>query len=211
MARIRPLLFPILGLLILFLCGWFGGPQNPSDVATVAEAVKLRSHEPLLTTAPAILTHLGNAYVLLPLSGVIVVILYAVGQRRSASLIFLTVAGERLLLDGMKILVQRPRPELDSHPVLTHSFSFPSGHAANTMTVFVAIALFALPKRHRRWTVPVAIVLAAVIGATRPWLGVHWPTDIVGGWMLAYLSIAAALWAERNFSLKDKKRAGTAA
>lgn len=211
MARIPSFLMPVLALLILFLCGWIGGPQNSFDLGTVAQAVKLRSHDPLLTTAPALLTQLGNAYALLPLSGIIIVLLYAVGRRRSALLIFLTVAGERLLLDGLKILVQRPRPELDSHPVLTHSFSFPSGHAANTMTVFVAIALFALPERHRRWTVPVAIALAAVIGATRPWLGVHWPTDIVGGWMLAYLSIAAALWAERHFDLRDKKPAPTAA
>jgi undecaprenyl-diphosphatase len=103
----------------------------------------------------------------------------------------------------LKILIERPRPELDEHVVMTHSFSFPSGHAANTMTVFVAITLFALPKRHRFWSIPVAIALAASVAATRPWLGVHWPSDIVGGWMLAVLSISAALWAQQRFNLKD--------
>ena len=204
MKRPWPQFIPPLAALVLILAGWAGGPLNTYDLGIVAEAVKLRAHEPLLTTVPAVLTQIGAAYVLLPLAGVMIVLLYAVGRRRSALLLFLTVAGERLLLDGLKILIQRPRPELDAHPVLTHSFSFPSGHAANTMTVFVAIALFALPERYRSWTVPLAIALAALIGATRPWLGVHWPSDIIGGWMLAALSISAALWAEDRFDLKER-------
>ncbi|QIK96223.1 phosphatase PAP2 family protein [Sphingomonas sp. HDW15A] len=195
---------PVLAFLILLLAGWTGGPQNSADFAIVAEAAKLRSHDPLLTAAPALLTHLGDAYVLLPLSAAVAAILFAIGRRRSALLLFLTVAGERMLLDGVKILVGRPRPELDEHPVMTHSFSFPSGHAANTMTVFVAIALFALPERHRWWSVPTGIALAAMVAATRPWLGVHWPTDIIGGWMLAALSIWAALWAQERFRLTDR-------
>jgi undecaprenyl-diphosphatase len=169
----------------------------------VAEAAKLRAHDPLWTTAPAILTQFGSAFFLVPLSAAAIILLYFTGRRRSALLLFVTVAGERLLLDGLKILVERPRPELSEHPVMTHSFSFPSGHAANTMTVFVAIALFALPERYRFWTIPLAITLAAVVAATRPWLGVHWPTDIVGGWMLAALSISAALWAQQRFRLTD--------
>jgi len=194
---------PLLAALLLILAGWIGGPQNPADFASVAEATKIRSHDPLWTTAPAILTQFGSAYFLMPVSALVVLILYFADRRRSALLLFVTIAGERLLLDGLKILVERPRPDLDEHVVMTHSFSFPSGHAANTMTVFVAIALLALPKRHRFWSIPVAIALAAVVAATRPWLGVHWPSDIVGGWMLAALSISAALWAQKRFRLTD--------
>jgi undecaprenyl-diphosphatase len=196
-------ILPLLAAAILILCGWLGGPQNSADFTIVAEAAKLRSHNPLWTAAPALLTQIGSAYFLMPLSVVVVVFLFFTGRRRHALLLFLTVAGERLLLDGLKILVERPRPEFDEHPVFTHSFSFPSGHAANTMTVFVAIALFAMPERYRRWTIPTAVSLAAAVAATRPWLGVHWPTDIVGGWMLAALSIASALWAQQQFKLTD--------
>jgi len=206
MRRPWPQLLPIVAAFFLILAGWGGGPHNSYDLALVAEAVKLRAHEPLLTTIPAALTQLGSAYFLLPLSGVVIVLLYFLGRRNSALLIFLTVAGERLLLDGLKIVIQRPRPELEAHPVFTHSFSFPSGHAANTMTVFVAIALFALPPRSRWWALPTAIFFAALIAATRPWLGVHWPSDIFGGWMLAALSISAALWAAERFNLGDKSR-----
>ena len=195
---------PLLAAVLLILAGWVGGPQNPADFGIVAEAAKLRSHDPLWTTAPAIITQFGSAYFLMPLSAAAIALLYFAGRHRSAFLLFVTVAGERLLLDGLKILVERPRPELDEHVVMTHSFSFPSGHAANTMTVFVAITLFALPKRYRFWSIPVAIALAATVAATRPWLGVHWPTDIVGGWMLAALSISAALWAQQRFKLTDE-------
>lgn len=204
-------ILPTLAVLLLIVMGLVGGPQNAADFAIVAEATKLRSHDPFWTTAPALLTQLGGVYFLMPLSGLVIAILYFVGRRRAALLLFLTVAGERLLLDGIKILVERPRPELQEHPVVTHSFSFPSGHAANTMTVFVAIALFALPERHRGWSIPTAIFLAALIGATRPWLGVHWPTDIVGGWMLAASAIAAALWAQKRFNLTDRIVSGKAA
>lgn len=204
-------LFPLVAAILLVLCGWVGGPQNPEDLAIVAEAAKLRSHDPLWTTAPAILTQLGSVYFLMPVSAAVVILLYLVGRRRPALLLFATVAGERLLLDGIKLLVERPRPELEEHVVVTHSFSFPSGHAANTMTVFVAIALFALPERYRRLSVPLAIALAAVVASTRPWLGVHWPTDIVGGWMLAALSIWAALWAQQRFRLTDSQSSRKAA
>lgn len=194
---------PLFAALLLLIAGWVGGPQNAADFAIVAKAAKLRSHDPIWTTAPSLLTQLGSAYVLMPLSALVIALLYFAGRRRSALLLFLTVAGERLLLDALKILVERPRPEIDEHPVFTHSFSFPSGHAANTMTVFVAIALFALPERHRLWSLSAAIVLAALVAATRPWLGVHWPTDIIGGWMLAALSISAALWARQRFNLRE--------
>ncbi len=203
MPKIFRLIVLLITILVFILVGWSGGPQNEVDFALVAEAVKIRSREEWMTEVPMLITHVGGAYVLLPLTGAVVVLLYAIGRRRSALLLFLTVAGERLLLDGFKILIQRPRPELEGHPVLTHSFSFPSGHAANTMTVFVAIALFAAPREHRRWSIPLAITLAALVGATRPWLGVHWPSDVVGGWTLAALSIAAALWAEQAFRLSD--------
>ena len=133
-----------------------------------------------------------------------IIALIVTGRRRSAALLFVVVAGERLLLDGFKILLGRERPEIALHPVETHSFSFPSGHAANTMTVLVAMALFALPQRHRRWSVPLAIVLAALVGLTRPWLGVHWPSDVLGGWMLAALVIFAALWADERWKISER-------
>ena len=192
----------LLAIVILALAGLFGGPANPIDFSIVAAGVRLRAGPALLTEAPAALSLLGNAIVLLPLAALVTLALLFAGRRRAALLLAVTVIAERLLLDGLKLLIARPRPDLAEHPVMTHSFSFPSGHAANTMTVLVAIALFALPRRHRGWSVPAAVGLAALVGMTRPWLGVHWPSDVLGGWMLALLAILAAVAAERALNAR---------
>lgn len=204
MPRVFVKLLPLLAAVVLFIAAWTGGPLNDVDLRLVAEADKLRQAHPLLTELPAWLSFIGNAIVLLPASVLIILVLVIVGRRHAAALLFVVVAGERLLLDGLKILLGRERPDLAPHPVETHSFSFPSGHAANTMTVLLAIALFALPRRHRGWSVPVAIGLAALVGLTRPWLGVHWPSDVLGGWMLAALVIFAALWADERWKISER-------
>lgn len=201
MLRFYVILLPLLAAAVLFLAAWTGGPQNQVDFAVVAESVKLRQAHPWLTEGPAWLSLIGNAIVLLPLSAIVVVALLFAGRRGAAALLFVLVAVERLLLDGLKIVLGRERPDLELHPVETHSFSFPSGHAANTMTVLVAIALFALPAHHRWWSVPSAVALAALVGLTRPWLGVHWPSDVLGGWMLAALCLLAAWWADQRWKI----------
>lgn len=201
MLRFYVILLPLLAAAVLFIAAWTGGPQNQVDFAVVAESVKLRQAHPWLTEGPAWLSLIGNAFILLPLSALVVVLLLIAGRRGAAALLFVVVVTERLLLDGLKILLGRERPDIALHPIETHSFSFPSGHAANTMTVLVAIALFALPARHRRWSVPSAVALAALVGLTRPWLGVHWPSDVLGGWMLAALSLLAAYWADQRWQI----------
>ena len=201
MRRAYLLLLPLMAAIVMLIAAWTGGPQNDVDFGVVAEAVKARQADPLLTELPAWLSLMGNAIILLPATALVIILLIVGGRRRSAALLFVVVALERVLLDGMKILLGRERPEIALHPVETHSFSFPSGHAANTMTVLVAMALFALPKHHRRWSVPLAITLAALVGLTRPWLGVHWPSDVLGGWMLAALVIFAALWADDRWKI----------
>ena len=101
-----------------------------------------------------------------------------------------TVVAERLLVDGLKEWIGRPRPPLD---ILPHSLAFPSGHSANSMTAFVATALIACPPAYRRFFVALGLALALVIGLTRIVLGVHWPSDVIGGWAFGLLAIAVAL------------------
>ena len=60
--------------------------------------------------------------------------------------------------------------------------SFPSGHAANSMITFLALALILAPARYRAAAIAAATAASVLIGSTRPLLGVHWPSDVVGGW-----------------------------
>ncbi|OWK29602.1 phosphatase PAP2 family protein [Sphingomonas mucosissima] len=103
-----------------------------------------------------------------------------------------TVTGSTLIYLG-KHLVGRERPALVDHLVEVSSASFPSGHAGNSAIVYLTIALTVMqivPRRTARWYLFAAtIALVLLIGASRVYLGVHWPSDVLAGWS------AGALWA----------------
>jgi undecaprenyl-diphosphatase len=99
----------------------------------------------------------------------------------------------------VKVLVDRPRPEVD-HPIATaFGKSFPSGHALSSTVVFGALLLTFLPVLSRRWrhvAVAFTVVLVLAIGASRLLLGVHFVSDVVGGYVLgiAWLLTATAIF-----------------
>jgi undecaprenyl-diphosphatase len=84
--------------------------------------------------------------------------------------------------------MERPRPELVSHLVEVQTSSFPSGHATLSAVVYLTIgALLAREQKSRRtrlYVMTVAILMALLIGCSRVYLGVHWPTDVLAGWAI---------------------------
>jgi undecaprenyl-diphosphatase len=119
--------------------------------------------------------------------------------RREAMLLALTVAGAWVVEGAIKGLVGRPRPEIVPHLTDAGGASFPSGHAFNSAVVYIAIALaFAsLSAREsvRLTIIGSAIVLSLLVAWTRVWLGVHFPSDVVAGWLggAGWAFLAAAL------------------
>ena len=180
-------------ILVVLLAFLFGGPENIVDVTAIRRLLGIRIAHPDLTAAMIALTYTGGAYVTLGLGGMVALWLLLRGARGHALLLGAMVIGERLTMDGLKLLVGRPRPSIDAHPVATHSSSFPSGHAANTMAVFLAIALIAAPATYRRAAVVAALAMSLLVGSTRPYLGVHWPSDVVGGWALGLIAVWIAV------------------
>lgn len=188
----RPTVIAVLAI-VLILTFLLGGPENRWDVAAIHWLMEARHAHPQFTSFVAVLTQLGSVYATLGLGLLASAILYWRGKRPLAWLLAGTVVGERLILDGLKLIVGRPRPDFDLHPVMTHSSSFPSGHSANSMAVFVAIALLAAPTMYRRAALAIAVCASLLVGMTRPFLGVHWPSDVIGGWTLGLLIVAGAL------------------
>ena len=177
-------------LLLVFLLGFlFGGPENIVDVAAIRQSLGFRVANPNFTWAMIAVTQTGSAYATLGLGAIAALWLWLRGARNRAYLLTVMVLAERLTMDGLKLLVGRPRPSIDAHPVATHSSSFPSGHATNTMAVFVGIALFVAPAAYRKHAVIAAVAMSLLVGFTRPYLGVHWPSDVIGGWALGLIAV----------------------
>lgn len=182
-----------LAILLLFVSlGWWGGAKQALDVEAILRFQAWRSAHPAATGWVILLTHAGGAPFLLAVAGIAAAALLWRKERRRALLLVLTVLGGRLGVELIKLLVDRPRPSFDAHPVMVFSQSFPSGHAANSMVTYLALALFALPARWRAAGVAAALSIALAIGATRPMLGVHWPSDVLGGWLYGLLVVGLA-------------------
>ncbi|HWJ69410.1 MAG TPA: phosphatase PAP2 family protein [Sphingobium sp.] len=109
-----------------------------------------------------------------------VIALFLARASRPHAVIWLIVAsGTVMLLNPLvKWLFMAPRPDMIEHLVIASGHSFPSGHAAGAMALGGAVALLSGSRA-------VQLVCAALIAATglsRVWLGVHWPSDVIGGW-----------------------------
>jgi undecaprenyl-diphosphatase len=154
---------------------------------------------PLLVAIAKAFTFLGTWQFGIPVVVIGVALLAWLGRRRAAVAAFLAIAVGRLLVEAQKYAVARLRPEDEAHLVQVHSPSFPSGHAANSMIVCLTFAIVYFS--HTRWrhvALAVALVLSLCIGLSRVMLGVHWPSDVIGGWTFGLLWVLLALpWAER--------------
>jgi len=174
------LLLPLAMALLAAICAaaaLLGGPQTKVDPVVLAAF----AHPPLVPAA-RLLTHLGDVTTVAAVAVIAAAWLLARRHRRRAILLLAILASERLLVEGMKWLFDRARPDVAGRQVAVHNMAFPSGHSANAMAMWLAIALLATSPRLRLPAVALALALALVTGVCRLVLQVHWPSDVVGGW-----------------------------
>jgi undecaprenyl-diphosphatase len=129
----------------------------------------------------------GTAILTLVTLGVAAYLLLA--RRRGAALLVLaSIGGGSALSWLLKLAYQRPRPDLVPHAVQVYSASFPSGHAmlsAITWLTLGALLAEAEPRwRLRGCILGMAVTITLLVGASRVYLGVHWPTDVLAGWCI---------------------------
>lgn len=137
------------------------------------------------------LTRLGDTATLTGLTALAATWLLLRRRPWVAAHVVVTAAGGGLLGVVVKELVGRLRPLVDVEVATASGWSFPSGHTVgSTVTYGVLTLVFASVRRARVVLVPLALGIVLVVGATRVALGVHFATDVLGGWLLGLLWLA---------------------
>lgn len=163
-----------------------GDPTDPIGPAWLEEAARD-------------VTALGSFTVLAILITVVVVHLFLIGRRRTGWFLTASVIGGTLLSSGLKSLYDRPRPDLTG-VARVFTTSFPSGHATVSAVVYLTLgALLAEMAESRGQKILYlgsAVLLTVMVGLSRVYLGVHYPTDVLAGWSIgAGWALACAMLA----------------
>jgi len=160
--------------------------------------------DPSVPIGPAWLVQVAIDVTALGGTGVLAIILLIVvgylaleGRYDAIALIVVATAGGGLLSELLKWWFARKRPEIVPHLVNVGSASFPSGHSllavVTYLTLGAVLARFVRRRRSRTYCIVVSLLLALLIGLSRVYLGVHYPTDVLAGWS-AGLAWALPCW-----------------
>lgn len=165
-------------------------------------------HTPTLDSLMLFVSTIGGPNVMTGIS-ILVLIVLALRHPRSRALFFgLAMLGEVLLNQGVKLLFARPRPTLWDHLINEPAFSFPSGHAMASSAFAAALTLILW---YTPWRWPVFIlgsIFVVLVGFSRLYLGVHYPSDVLGGILasLAWVTGLRQLFRRREQSFRESVR-----
>jgi len=144
---------------------------------------------PPATIALRAITMIGSEYFLVPLAALLVWRWLRRGERTAAYHLVLGALSAEAVAQLLKALIHRPRPEIFFSLLPAETHSFPSGHAFVPAVYFGILVGILAPRPPWRAAV---VLLAALLGFSRVYLGFHYPSDVVAGWSLALLWLA--LW-----------------
>jgi undecaprenyl-diphosphatase len=149
------------------------------------------------------ITDLGSGYVLVPLTVGAAIALWLGGRPGMGVALGIGMIGAGVLDTVLKWIVARPRPDEALRIQNVHGYAFPSGHTAASFVFFLTVALLVAGHAKRRklrdFLVAYALFLGGLVGASRIYLGVHYPSDVLGGFLVALawsIAVTAAehLW-----------------
>ena len=137
---------------------------------------------PARDAAMEVVSLAGYEFGVIPLAAIVFLALLARGRRGDVLFFGVAMAGTGVLNQSGKMFFRRARPELWLSPAPEHTFSFPSGHAMGSMALVAALAVLAWPTRWRWWVIAIGGLFTFVVGLSRVYLGVHYPSDVLAGW-----------------------------
>lgn len=200
----------VLLLLLVVVCGLWGFLEISDEVIEgeplsydewILTIMRSSSGNPIgpkwLSESMINITALGSTSVLIVVILAVSGFLILQGNYESAFLIIVTSCVGVGLVVFLKTTFSRARPELISHLVEVTSRSYPSGHTTMSAVVYLSLASMLAHlqdrKRVKIYSISIAILLTFIVGASRVYLGVHYPSDVLAGWALG-LSWAAVCW-----------------
>jgi undecaprenyl-diphosphatase len=200
------LMFGAALLAIVSLAAMMGDGPGSFDLLVLRAVASMRSSE--LTYIFSNVTALGSFALVVLHSLIAFALLVSTRDQRGAWQLVSASIGAWLLTQLAKFIIQRPRPTAIPALAEAAGFSYPSGHAFTATAMYVTIAILAgrhlrLPRQRAVLGVSTAIVIAA-IALSRVYLGVHYPTDIIGG---VLLGTGWALFLEGIFEARQKASA----
>jgi undecaprenyl-diphosphatase len=177
-----------------------------------------RTDDPLgpawLEEAVRDITGLGSMIVLVLVTAGVIFYLLLIARRREALLILIAVGGGQILSSLLKLGIDRPRPELVPHLAEVQTLSFPSGHAmmaaATYLTLGSLLAGIAPGRATKSYVLAVAVLITLMVGLSRIYLGVHWPSDVLAGWCAGFAWATLCWLVARPFlSRESREKAST--
>jgi FMN phosphatase YigB (HAD superfamily)/membrane-associated phospholipid phosphatase len=163
-------------------------------------------------------TNFGSWYILAPIAVGVVAVLFSRGMRRQAETVALSLTSAVLLNLVLKAFIQRQPPGDLVQLGEAARYSFPSGHTMSSTAFTLSLVVIAWPTRWRRPVLVCAVAGALTMGFSRVYVGVHWPSDVVAGWLMgaavvAVVSAALQPWrhdgAALEHSADDREGRGT--
>jgi undecaprenyl-diphosphatase len=203
----------LLAVGVVLLFAWLAEEVHEGDTLRFDEHVRNLVHahaSPALTSAMRFISTVGSPGFMTLLSTVSFLILWRETWRRAAIVLVITFAGGGLLDELLKVSFRRARPAAYFDYLLPHSFSFPSGHAMFAFCFFGTLASLVTARLKSRGVKIIvwgaAGVLIALIGFSRIYLGVHYPTDVIGGYTAAFIWVGAVTIGDRWHRSRSERK-----
>jgi FMN phosphatase YigB (HAD superfamily)/membrane-associated phospholipid phosphatase len=181
----------VASLLCFFVLALLAHPSTLGGLDARVNAIVEAHRTAALTTFFTGYTGLGQWLVLTAATVAVLAALAWRARRREAVFLLIVMAVSPLLEQALKHLFERVRPSAESAVLSVNGYAFPSGHAMSSATFALALAVIAWPTRWRWSAAGFAATFALLMGLSRVYLGVHWLTDVLAGWVLAVAVVAA--------------------